>query len=129
MVELKILNGKKAGTEWLARRFPFRVGRESSADLHLEDDGVWDRHFEIHLQSAERFILASQPEAFTSINGEIVQEAVLRNGDLVEAGGLQIRFGLSPTLQRSFRFREFVTWLGLAGLCLGQVVLIYWLIG
>ena len=129
MVQLRILNGRKAGLEWLARRFPVRIGRDPSSDLCLDDDGVWERHFEIHLQSAQRFNLSATAEAFTSINGEIIQEAVLRNGDLVEAGGLQIRFELSPTRQRSLRLREVLTWLGLAGVCFGQIALIYWLIG
>ena len=129
MVHLKILNGKKADADWVARRFPVRIGRDPSSDLCLEDEGVWERHFEIHLQSAERFILSAQADALTLVNGEIVQQAVLRNGDLVEAGGLKIRFGLSPTRQRSLRFREALTWVGLAGVCFGQIALIYWLIG
>ena len=39
-----------------------------------------------------------------------------------------MRFGLSATRQRSLRLREALTWLALAGLCFGQVALIYWLL-
>jgi hypothetical protein len=41
----------------------------------------------------------------------------------------QNRFSLSPTRQDSLRFREAATWTALGALCLGQVWLIYWLLG
>jgi len=62
-----------------------------------------------------------------AVNGQRVQEAVLRNGDLIEAGSVKMRFGLSPAPQHSLRLREGLTWFALAVLCLGQVALIYWL--
>jgi hypothetical protein len=67
-------------------------------------------------------------EAFVAVNGQrLEQPLVLRNGDVIELGAVKLRFGLSPTRQRSLRFREAVTWIALAALCLGQVALIYWL--
>lgn len=129
MVQLRIVNGNKAGTDWVARRFPLRIGRDPASNLCLDDDGVWDRHSEIHLQPAGRFVLSAQGKAYTAVNGQPVQQAVLRNGDLLELGSLQIRFGLSPNRQRSMRVREALTWLGLGAICLGQVALINWLAG
>jgi len=35
---------------------------------------------------------------------------------------------LSETRQRGLRFREWLTWAGIAAVNLGQVALIYWLI-
>jgi len=49
----------------------------------------------------------------------------LRNGDVISIGALKIQFALSPVRQSSPRAREWLTWAGLALLCLGQVVLIY----
>jgi len=127
VVQLDVLTGKKAGTRTIARRFPFHVGRSSQAALVLQDDGVGDRHLQIDLRSAAGAILTASAEALTLINGESVGEAVLRNGDVIELGCVRLRFGLSPTRQRSLRLREALTWLALAALCLGQVALIYWL--
>ena len=53
MVQLKILSGKKAGTAWVARRFPVRIGRSAGADLQLEESGVWDEHLQLDFKPAE----------------------------------------------------------------------------
>jgi len=127
VVQLIVLTGKRAGTQAVARRFPFAVGRAVQAGLVLEDDGVWDRHLEIDLRSPDGALLKASPEALTIVNGESVREAVLHNGDILELGSVKLRFGLSPTRQRSLRLREALTWIALAALCLAQVALIYWL--
>jgi len=129
MVQLQVYSGKHAGTSTLARRFPFVVGRNSTSDLCLEREGIWDRHLEFHLQIPEGFLLKSHPRALTNVNGQPVQEAFLRNGDLIEIGPLKIQFWLSETRQHSLRTREFLTWLALAALCAGQILLIYGLLG
>ena len=59
MVQLKVFSGKQAGTATLARRFPFVVGRNRAADLCLEQDGIWDRHLELHLQIPDGFLRIS----------------------------------------------------------------------
>ena len=128
MVQLKVFSGKLAGTAALARRFPFVVGRNSTADLCLEQDGIWDRHLEFHLQIPDGFLLKAHPRALTSVNGQQVQQTFLRNGDLIEVGPLKIQFWLSETRQRGLRTREFLTWFALAALCAGQIVLIYGLL-
>ena len=126
MVQLHVLTGKKAGTQTVARHFPFPVGRSPKAALTLDDDGVWDRHLEVDLRPAVGAVLVASGEAFTTVNGERVSEVVLQNGDIIELGCVKLRFGLSATRQRSLRLRETLTWIGLAVLCLAQVALIYW---
>jgi hypothetical protein len=128
VVELKILNGKKAGTQWVARRFPVQIGRSPTCELCLQEDGIWERHLEIHLQSPMGFVLSASPEALVALNGQLLKQAVLRSGDIIELGPVLIRFGLSATQQRGLRLREFLTWFALGLLCLGQIALIYWLL-
>ena len=125
MVLLQVFSGKNAGPATLARHFPFVVGRNSTADLCLEQDGIWDRHLELHLRFPDGFLLKADPRALTSVNGQPIQQVFLRNGDLIEVGRLRIQFWLSETRQRGLRTREFLTWFGLAALCAGQIVLIY----
>lgn len=128
MVQIDILSGSKAGSQVVARRFPFRVGRNAQATLALEDGGVWDYHFELSVRPADGIVLTSAPEALTLVNGTRFQEARLRNGDLIEAGSVKLRFNLSHTTQRGLAFCETATWTALALLCFGQVALIYWLV-
>jgi pSer/pThr/pTyr-binding forkhead associated (FHA) protein len=125
MVQLKILSGEKAGTMWVARRFPVRIGRAATADLRLEEDGVWDEHLQLEFKPAEGFVLHAQPKALASVNGQRVEQAVLRNGDAIEIGSLKLQFWLSETRQKGLRWREALIWTGIAAVSLGQIALIY----
>jgi hypothetical protein len=128
VVQLKILSGKMAGTEMVARHFPFRVGRVPTAHLRIEDAGVWDEHITITAGANTGMELLVQPGALASINGENVRQATLRNGDIIEMGCVQLRFGLTPTRQKGLWAREAMVWLGLGCVCAMQIALIYWLL-
>ena len=125
MVQLKVLSGKQAGAVAATGRFPFVVGRNQTANLRLEEDGVWDRHLELNLRTPEGFVLTVHSEARATVNDQPVQQAILRNGDLIAMGPVKIQFWLSETRQSDLRPREWLTWAALAALCAGQVALIY----
>jgi pSer/pThr/pTyr-binding forkhead associated (FHA) protein len=127
MVQLKILSGKQAGTRWMARRFPVRVGRAAANDLRLEEDGVWDQHCVLNLDPADGFILTAQPDALLTVNREPVQSVRLRNGDCIELGSARLQFWLNETPQRGQRLREGFVWTLIVAICLTEVALVYWL--
>ncbi len=128
MLQLQILSGKSAGVFWNARRLPVRVGRASGNDLRLEDDGVWNEHFQVALNPAEGFELSVHPGAIVTVNQTPASTIRLRNGDLIMAGSAQLCFRLSETRQRGLRLREWVVWLLLLGVLLGEIALIGWLL-
>ena len=127
MVQLNLLSGKKAGASMLARRFPVRVGRSPANDLRLDDEGVWEEHLEISLQQGG-FSVKTLGGALTALNGEPVFESVLRNGDTIQLGAAKLQFWLAETRQARLAFREWATWLGIAGISLAQVALVYYLL-
>jgi hypothetical protein len=112
----------------VARRFPVRIGRSAAADLQLEEEGVWDQHLQLDFNPAKGIVLSAMPNALVAVNGDSVDQIVLRNGDSIDIGSLRMRFWLSETRQVGLRFREGLTWAGIAAICLGQVGLIYWLL-
>ena len=118
----------QAGGVYAARRFPVRVGRDDTADLRSDEEGVWDRHFEIRFDRAAGFCLEPRPEAPTLVNGERAGQTRLRNGDQIQIGALKLQFWLSDVRQDGLATREALTWAGIAGVTLGQVVLIYLLL-
>ncbi|HOX56976.1 MAG TPA: FHA domain-containing protein [Candidatus Paceibacterota bacterium] len=128
MVQLKVLSGKKAGTAWVARRFPVSIGRSAAADLQLEEPGVWDQHLQLSFDPAEGITLSAQPNALAAVNGQPVRHAVLRNGDTIDIGSLKFQFWLGEARQVGLRFREALTWIAIVVISLGQVGLIYWLL-
>ena len=128
MVQLKVLSGKKAGTAWVARHFPVRIGRSAGADLQVEEGGVWEQHLQLDFNPAEGIVLSTQPDALATVNGQAVHQTILRNGDTIDIGSLRLQFWLSETRQADLRLREGFTWAAIAAISLGQVGLIYWLL-
>jgi len=124
MVQLQFLSGNKAGAQFTAVRLPLQIGRAPDADLCLEEPGVWPRHCQIARRGRD-LVCQAHEGALLSVNGVQVDEAVLRNGDVISMGALKIQFALSPVRQSSQRARECLTWAALALLCLAQVALIY----
>jgi len=127
MVQLKVLSGKKAGSLWETRRFPVRIGRAAVANLQIEEAGVWDDHVRVNIDP-EGFVLETQGSAIASINGQPVQRAALRNGDVIEMGSAKLQFWLSEARRRGQGFREAFVWSLVVVVCLAQIALVYWLI-
>jgi hypothetical protein len=128
MVQLNILSGKRAGTVCVARHFPFRVGRNADADLSADEPGVWDNHLEFQLCPGEGIRVTAHAEALMTINAERAESAILRNGDVLEAGALKLRFWLSEVQLVSQKLREALTWAALGLLLAAQIAAIYWLV-
>ena len=129
MIQLQVITGKKAGTRWVARRFPVRVGRDPASDLRLEDDGVWDRHCELNSDVTQGILLSLQPNALLTVNQEkVLTPHHLRNGDSIELGSVRLRFWLGDPVLRGSRIREGFVWTLIVAMCLGQVALVYWLL-
>lgn len=128
MVQIRVLAGQQAGSHHLVRQLPALIGRSNSATVHLEDDGVWDEHAEIRLESADGLVLRSFPDAVVSLNGTRIDQARLRNGDVIELGAARLQVWLSEVPQRSLRAREVLTWVALGAICILQVLIVYWLL-
>ena len=124
MIQFDILTGGKTGVPVVVRRFPFSIGRSPECGLILDDPGVWDRHVEIRRHGLD-LKLAAGADALVRVNGTQVEQATLREGDVIELASVKLRFGLSPTRQRRLQVREALTWIALVALSLGQVALIY----
>ncbi|MGC3958010.1 MAG: FHA domain-containing protein [Verrucomicrobiota bacterium] len=124
MIQLQIISGKQAGLLWESRRFPVRVGRAADADLRLEDEGVWENHFQLDLDRETGFHITAPAGVLLSVNQAPVETARLRNSDIITAGAVQISFRLSPTRQRSLRLREALVWVLLLAVTIGQLALV-----
>ena len=127
-LQLSILSGKKAGASWVARRFPVRIGRAPSNDLQFEEEGVWNEHLILDFSPTDGFVLQAQTNALVSLNGETVERSLLRNGDVLELGSLKLQFWLGDATQRGLQLREWFSWACILAVCLGQIILIYWLV-
>jgi hypothetical protein len=128
MVQFDILSGKKAGNRWSARHFPFHIGRAPGNELQLDDEGIWSRHLTVDFNRQRGFTLATAPDALAAINGDPVQNAVLRSGDIVTVGSARLQFWLAAVQQRRQHLREAFVWGLLAAVTVSQFVAIYQLL-
>jgi pSer/pThr/pTyr-binding forkhead associated (FHA) protein len=128
MIQLNILSGKKAGDQPVTRRFPFRIGRAEGNELQLEDDGVWDQHLTVEFQKQEGFKLTTSANALATVNGEPIQNKILRNGDIITVGSVKIQFWLAAARQGSLLARETFVWMLIAAVTAAELALVYWLI-
>lgn len=128
MLQLDILSGKQAGSRIVARRFPFTVGRSGKDTVQLEDAGVWEEHLTIDLdRPAKAFKVQCRDHASLVVDGEPQRETLLRNGSLIEIGGVKIRFGMTAPRQRTLVFREAAVWIAFVLLWIFQFAAIWWL--
>lgn len=128
MLQLQILSGKQAGHLWEARHFPVRVGRVAGSDLCLEDDGVWDEHFQLTTDAETGFTLVAHSGALVTVNQTPATTVRLKSGDIITAGAVKMSFYLSETRQRGLRLRESIVWALIVGVSLGQLLLIRWML-
>lgn len=126
MVQLSILSGPRSGEIIAPQRFPFHVGRAAVSDLQLDQPGVWSHHLSLEVQWPDGVWLQSNTTALTTVNSQRVDRVRLRNGDLIEAGSVRMRFRLSPARQRGLRWREMLVWSAMAAVWIGQGFLIWW---
>jgi pSer/pThr/pTyr-binding forkhead associated (FHA) protein len=128
MVQLRIVSGKKAGSAYVARRFPVQIGRSPRAELQLEEDGVWNEHLRLDFDPGEGFVLSTCENALAAVNSAPFQKTVLRNGDLIQIGSSKLQFWLGETRQVALGWREWLLWSGIALISIGQIVLVYLLL-
>ena len=116
-----------AGREIDASHFPLLIGRAAKADLRLDDIGVWDRHLVLFLDPEKGISLKIQESAHASINGQSFEQAIMRNGDIVELGAVKLRFWLAKARRYNLVWREWMVWAIVTGIALTQIAIIYWL--
>jgi pSer/pThr/pTyr-binding forkhead associated (FHA) protein len=104
-------------------RYPFRIGRAPNDQLRIQAPGVWESHCTLEWRAPDGIHLVGCPEAIIVVNGQRVSEIRVRNGDLLEMGGVRLLLSVRPSPQRSFRLLEILVWIGLAAVGLAQVYL------
>ncbi len=126
MVELTVLNGSEPGRLLRLNRFPTRVGRRCEGEGLLVGPGIWDHHFDVVREESGRFGLVVAKGARVAMDGEFIERSTLKNGGILEAGGLRLRFSLGVSTQRPLGLREGVVWMGAGILLVLEAWMIVW---
>ena len=128
-VRLERFDGNFLGQQVETCNFPFRIGRARDCHYRIEAKGVWPCHLILEEVGKNGINVKCESEASLRINSLAASKSVrLKNGDLLEFGSVSLRFWLAPIYQMGQRTTEFIIWLGLGVLILGQVTIIAWLL-
>ena len=100
---LIVANGEKMGQSYPLNRFPVRIGRESNADICLEDPTVSKNHARI-IDAMGDIILSDMGSTNgVFVNNIKVREWFLRDGDTIRIGDTIFLYSKDPrTLSKGF---------------------------
>jgi Protein of unknown function (DUF3662)/FHA domain len=78
------------GNSFAVLRSPTKLGRQPDNDIVMDDRRVSRHHAEV-IQRGERWVLRDTGSTNgTAVNGKVVKEAVLKPGDAISLGGLEV---------------------------------------
>ncbi len=89
---LTILAGPEKGREFSFDRIQVTIGRTMDNDVVLPDPGISRQHLSIRDKGGAYIVKDLGSSNGTQVNGQPILEEVLKPGDVIVAGGAQIRF-------------------------------------
>jgi pSer/pThr/pTyr-binding forkhead associated (FHA) protein len=78
------------GSSYAVLRSPTRIGRLPDNDIVLDDRRVSRHHAEVILQGGRWTLRDTKSTNGTAVNGKMVREAMLKPGDRISLGGLEV---------------------------------------
>ena len=87
-MKLRIQQGRRRGREYATGRSPVTIGRAPQCDIVIPDDQlVSSEHADVHVDSNGQLLLRDLESVNgTEVNGQSVQEAILKPGDEIAIG-------------------------------------------
>jgi hypothetical protein len=102
---LELAQPQDRRAEWLLRPGLNRIGRHPENDICIEADGISSRHCEIVVGDQACTLIDLRSATGTWLNGQQIQAAPLRHGDLITVGQAQLRFLWSGAPASRLRLR------------------------
>lgn len=89
---LTAMNGPQQGQEWVLGSETVTIGRSPDQHIHLRDASVSRCHAVIRLSQNRYWIEDNGSTNGTRVNQELIQKAILDDGDIIQVGTLRLRF-------------------------------------
>jgi pSer/pThr/pTyr-binding forkhead associated (FHA) protein len=94
---LVVKRGPNAGSRFLLDRPVTSVGRHADSDIVLDDITVSQHHAEFRRENSKFQVVDVDSFDGTYVNCELVDSAVLANGDEIQMGKFRLVFLTAPT--------------------------------
>jgi len=89
---LEVVMGPHAGRRWTFSQEQVVIGQEETCDVVLADARVASRHAELSGSAEGPLLVNLNPETRIRLNGQVVDQALLKPGDLIELGRTTLTF-------------------------------------
>lgn len=89
---LEVVMGPHAGRRWTFAQEHVVIGQEETCDVVLADARVASRHAELSGSADGPLLVNVNPEARVRVNGQVVDQVLLKPGDLIELGRTTLAF-------------------------------------
>ncbi|MGB0579899.1 MAG: FHA domain-containing protein [Limisphaerales bacterium] len=110
MVEFELLRSDPEPTALPVSKFPCVIGRGSRCDIRLNEPGVWVEHAELTIQSDNSFRIEKRGDGALLLNGESITESELNTSDILDLGGIKLRFRLSAVHPDAQSHADWIFW-------------------
>ena len=117
MIEIIILTGPDSGLRLPVGSLPRRFGRSAGPAGSFRGAGVWDEHFEVVSAESGAPLVRVLGDARVCVDSDLVREVRVRDGLVLEVGGIRLQLGIQPAKHGSLAWRELLLW-GTFGLVL-----------
>ena len=85
------MNGSVLGNYFLEKQ-RFSIGRKSSCDIHINDQGISKEHAQILTVGNDQILEDLGSTNGTQVNGQTRQRHILQNGDVIEVGRYRLKY-------------------------------------
>jgi len=92
MSHLRIKKGKKAGKLYEIGEKSTIIGRETTADIQIDDKAASREHAEVFKLGEMYFVRDLNSRNGTLVNGELIDEELLREGDVIQIGETEFAY-------------------------------------
>ncbi len=97
---LRVLEGADRGKDFAEVPTPVTIGREDGNSIQVSDERVSRFHAKIHEEEGRFVLLDLESTNGTRLNGETVQTALIRHGDIISMGRTVFLFGSRDDIAR-----------------------------
>ncbi|AGH94939.1 sigma-54 interaction domain-containing protein [Pseudobdellovibrio exovorus] len=100
-MQYKIELANDKGQSWSLQKLTY-IGQDPNCQIHLQGEGVSERHARLELQDTQLILKDLRSTTGTFVNGVRVLEAVLKIGDCLRIGSLELCLKDNRAIQSKF---------------------------
>lgn len=110
MIEITILTGPDSGRRISVGPLPCRFGKSPGLAGAFRGAGVWDEHFDLVPADSGAPLVRVLGDARVCVDSHLVREVKIRDGLVLEVGGIRLQVGIQPARHGSLAWREALLW-------------------